>query len=158
MSPASGTISRVNLANRAGILRAALEIVDRLGPDGLTMRRLAAAVNQPAMNLYWRFRSKDELVDKLVDSLFADLPERLTELKERTEEAVDILRSALTSHPKLLPLILTRSELGPNARRTMEELAKILGPDGAKSLLAHTLGVVTIESSAFREALAKMRS
>ncbi|MGH2555769.1 MAG: TetR/AcrR family transcriptional regulator [Actinomycetota bacterium] len=128
-----------------------------MGPEGLTMRRLAAAVNQAPMNLYWRFRSKEELLDEMVDSLFAGFPERLTQLEgswnERVKEALGMLRSTFTAHPKVLPTVLTRSTLGPNALRTMEELAKILRPDEVTSQLTYTLGVVAIENSAFREAL-----
>lgn len=109
------------------------------------------------MNLYWRFRSKEELVDEMVDSLFADLPKHVAELsgsgEERAEEALGILRSTLTAHPRALALVVSRTTLGPNALRTLEELAKILRPDEVTALLAYTLGVVTIESSAFREAL-----
>ncbi|MEV0387379.1 TetR/AcrR family transcriptional regulator C-terminal domain-containing protein [Nonomuraea sp. NPDC050643] len=56
---------------RDTVVRAALELLDETGLDGLTMRRLAdrLGVRNPA--LYWHFRNKQELLDEMTRELLA---------------------------------------------------------------------------------------
>jgi TetR/AcrR family tetracycline transcriptional repressor len=54
---------------RQKVVRTALGLLDEVGLDGLTTRRLAAElkVKQPA--LYWHFRNKRELLDQMAEAL-----------------------------------------------------------------------------------------
>lgn len=45
------------------VLDAALEIIDRVGVDGLSIRGLAQELGRPPMTLYGHFDSKRELLD-----------------------------------------------------------------------------------------------
>lgn len=47
------------------IVRAALEILDAEGLDGLTLRKVAARLDVRAPALYWHVRSKQELLDEM---------------------------------------------------------------------------------------------
>ena len=58
---------------RERVLRAALEIADREGIDGLSMRRLGAALGVEAMSLYHHVANKDELLGGLIDIVFAEI-------------------------------------------------------------------------------------
>ncbi|TMK62803.1 MAG: TetR family transcriptional regulator [Actinobacteria bacterium] len=53
--------------SRERIARAGLELSDREGVEGLSMRRLARELGVTPMALYVHFRNKDELIDMVVD-------------------------------------------------------------------------------------------
>jgi TetR/AcrR family transcriptional regulator, tetracycline repressor protein len=63
--------------DRPAIVRAALDLLDQVGLDGLTLRRLAAALNVQAPALYWHFANKQELLDEMGTAM---LHESLVEL------------------------------------------------------------------------------
>jgi AcrR family transcriptional regulator len=64
--------------SRDRVLRAALELADREGLDGLTMRKLGDALGVEAMSLYNYFARKDELIAELINIVFSEIevPER----------------------------------------------------------------------------------
>ncbi|ASU84451.1 TetR family transcriptional regulator [Nocardiopsis gilva YIM 90087] len=57
---------------RDTVVRTALRLLDEVGIDGLSTRRLATelGVRQPA--LYWHFRNKRELLDLMAEAMLAD--------------------------------------------------------------------------------------
>ncbi len=55
------------------IVRAALTLLDEVGLEGLTMRRLATALKIQAPSLYWHFPNKQALLDGMADAIFAVL-------------------------------------------------------------------------------------
>jgi len=58
---------------RAAVLNAALEIVDRDGVDGLSMRRLAEAVGRDPMVIYRHVSNKAAVLDGVAEIVFAQL-------------------------------------------------------------------------------------
>ncbi|MEW9550211.1 TetR/AcrR family transcriptional regulator C-terminal domain-containing protein [Nonomuraea sp. NPDC050783] len=56
---------------RESVVRAALELLDEAGLDGLTVRRLAARLGVQNPALYWHFRDKQELLDEMARELLA---------------------------------------------------------------------------------------
>jgi TetR/AcrR family tetracycline transcriptional repressor len=61
------------------IVRAALTLLDEVGLEGLTMRRLATALKIQAPSLYWHFPNKQALLDGMADAIFGavSLPRNL---------------------------------------------------------------------------------
>src|SRR5207237_9092478 len=53
------------------VAAAALELLDREGLEALSMRRLAEQLGVGTMTLYGYFRSKDELLDAVIDAAVA---------------------------------------------------------------------------------------
>jgi AcrR family transcriptional regulator len=51
--------------NREMIVRAALHLLDEIGLEALTLRKLASALGIQAPTLYWHFKSKDALIDEM---------------------------------------------------------------------------------------------
>ncbi|MEO8263358.1 MAG: TetR family transcriptional regulator, partial [Pseudolysinimonas sp.] len=51
----------------------AVRLADREGVDGLSMRRLAAALGAGAMSLYHYVANKDELLDAMIDIVFEEI-------------------------------------------------------------------------------------
>lgn len=56
---------------RGTIVRAALALLDEVGLDRLTVRRLAAELGVKSPALYWHFRSKQELFNEMSLTLLA---------------------------------------------------------------------------------------
>ncbi|MEU8898883.1 TetR/AcrR family transcriptional regulator C-terminal domain-containing protein [Nocardia sp. NPDC048505] len=52
------------------VAEAALGLLDEFGLDGLTMRKVAAALNVQAPALYWHVKNKRELLDVMARSVF----------------------------------------------------------------------------------------
>jgi TetR/AcrR family tetracycline transcriptional repressor len=53
------------------VVAAALDLLDEVGFDGLTMRGLAARLGVANPALYWHFKSKAEIVDRMAERLLA---------------------------------------------------------------------------------------
>jgi TetR/AcrR family tetracycline transcriptional repressor len=59
--------------DRSVVVAAALRLLDEVGLDGLTLRRLARDLGVAAPALYWHFRDKQELLDHMVVALAAEV-------------------------------------------------------------------------------------
>jgi TetR/AcrR family tetracycline transcriptional repressor len=57
---------------REPVVRAALELLDEVGLAGLTLRAIAARLGIRAPTLYWRFASKQDLVDEMATQVVLD--------------------------------------------------------------------------------------
>jgi TetR/AcrR family tetracycline transcriptional repressor len=57
---------------RETMARAALHVLDEVGLDGLTMRRLAAYLDIQNPSLYWHFTNKQELLNCMAELMIAD--------------------------------------------------------------------------------------
>lgn len=55
--------------NRDEIVRAAFELLDRVGLDRLSLRGLAEQLGVQAPTLYWHFKNKQALLDEMAGSL-----------------------------------------------------------------------------------------
>lgn len=126
--------------SRAGIVDAALELVDRSGPAGLSMRALGNHLGVEAMSLYRHVHGKEDLLEGVVDLLTSEL----TEVMEREAEehwqtflqnVAHAVREIAITHPLAFPLIATRHPAAPWLRpplRSIEAVDILL-----RVLLAH---------------------
>ena len=90
--------------SKAGIVQAALGVLDEAGFDGLTVRAVAAALGVKAPALYWHVRDKQELIDEMATEVWRQVVAELTALpgdwpwdRVMTEFAM-ITRRALLAH------------------------------------------------------------
>lgn len=60
--------------SRAGLVSAALSLIQEEGLDALSMRSLADRLNVKAASLYWHVRDRRELIELLADSILATVP------------------------------------------------------------------------------------
>jgi AcrR family transcriptional regulator len=101
--------------SRDGVVVAALAIADRDGIGALTMRALATELGVKPMSVYHYVRDKDEILDALVDAVFAEVepiaPERpwRDALAGRTRS----MRAVLRRHPWAIGLMESRVNAGP---------------------------------------------
>lgn len=57
---------------RSMVVRAALKLLEEVGLDGLTTRRLAEELGVQGPALYWHFKNKQELIDEMARALLAE--------------------------------------------------------------------------------------
>lgn len=92
--------------DRRRIAQTALTLIDELGIEQLSMRRLGAALGVEAMALYHYFHNKAELVagikDHLLDQLEAQVPANSMPL-DRVRSTFVALRRIAIDHPDLFP-------------------------------------------------------
>ena len=58
--------------DREIVVRTALRVLDEVGLEGLTLRKIAAALDVQAPALYWHFKNKQALLDEMATTVFAD--------------------------------------------------------------------------------------
>jgi AcrR family transcriptional regulator len=140
----------------------AREILEREGPDGLTMRRLAEAMGIRAPSLYKHIESKEELEALLMAEAFREMGAALHEAivglrkggsrrKALTELASAYRRWAL-AHPHLYRLVtrgpLPREQLPEGLEAwTAEPVVVAVGgdPDRARAAWAFAHGMTILE-------------
>ncbi|MCM6779006.1 TetR/AcrR family transcriptional regulator C-terminal domain-containing protein [Nocardia sp. CDC159] len=116
---------------RTAVLAAALEIVDRDGVDGLSMRRLADAVGRDPMVIYRHVPNKAAVLDGVAEVVFAQLSVDATDsdwMSQLRLVARDFRQLAL-AHPKVVPLLVTRplaTPLGLRSRAVLRPLEDML--------------------------------
>jgi AcrR family transcriptional regulator len=95
---------------RAGILRAALDVLDREGLEALSMRRLGAELRVEAMSLYNHVANKEALLDGVVETLLAEMviPPSTGDWEADLRALAQAYRAVLRRHPAALPVVSTR--------------------------------------------------
>jgi AcrR family transcriptional regulator len=106
--------TRVPLS-RDRVMAAAVAFADEHGLAALTMRRLGDALGVEAMSLYNHVANKDELLDGMVDLVFAEieLPSGGTDWKAAMRERAISARRALSTHRWAIGLMESRAAPGP---------------------------------------------
>lgn len=97
------------------IIDAALELADRDGLEGLSMRTLAQGFGVVPMALYKHVSNKEELIDGMVDRVWAEVEAPPADLgwREAMRRRSISLRSALLRHRWAVGLMEARMRPGP---------------------------------------------
>ena len=113
--PPRGNGSGRGRLSRDRVLAAAVALADAGGLESLTMRRLGEDLGVEAMSLYKHVTNKDDLVDGMVDLVFAEieLPPPGAEWRTAMRERAVSVRSALIRHPWATALMQSRTAPGP---------------------------------------------
>lgn len=113
MPPATPAPRRAALTKER-VIAAAVQLADEDGIDALSMRKLAQALGVEAMSLYHHVANKDELLDGMVDVVFAEVhlpaPEGpwIDEIRTRCVS----MRDVLLRHPWAVGLLDSRRSPG----------------------------------------------
>ena len=120
--------------SRERLLEIALSIVDSDGIEGLSMRRLASAVNVEAASLYSWFPNKRTIIEGVVEAIRAEAFDPdfdRTMSWQRSLEHLGIrYREALMRHPRALPAFSKRPVLTERGLGYVEILLDALRNDG----------------------------
>jgi AcrR family transcriptional regulator len=121
--------------SRGLVLDAAVALVDSDGLDGLTMRKLGAALGVEAMTLYHYVPNKAALLDGLVEWVLqhSATPPALADgvpWDQVLRRYAETFRATLLGHPGVLPLFFTRPAVTPQTLRAVENGLRVLTDAG----------------------------
>lgn len=104
---------------RERVLAAAMDVADAAGIDGLTMRSLAQALGVKPMALYHHVANKDEILDGIVDAVFAEmeLPTEDGDWRTQMARRAESVRAVLGRHHWAIALLESRTAPGPATLR-----------------------------------------
>ncbi|EYR62109.1 AcrR family transcriptional regulator [Actinotalea ferrariae CF5-4] len=116
----------------------AVRLADREGVDGLSMRRLAGELGAGAMSLYHYVANKEELLDAMIDVVFAEieLPPEDTDWQSAMRRRAVSARQVLARHPWAISLMESRTSPGPAHLRHREAVTACLRRAGFSVLMA----------------------
>lgn len=123
---------------RDRVLRAALELADEGGTAALTMQRIGRRLGVEAMSLYRHVRNKDDILDGIVDLVFAEIELPADRSNWRTVLRAQSIstRAALRRHPWAITLMESRMTPGPANLRTHEDTLTVLLDAGCSAVMA----------------------
>lgn len=130
---------------RDRVLRTALAHVDEAGLEAFTMRRLAQVLDVAPMALYRHVTNKEDLVDGMIDLVFAEIELPPAELgwKAWMRERAIAVRAALLRHPWANGLMESRTRPGPATLRHHDAVIGRLDEAGfSLTMVAHAYSVM----------------
>ena len=114
--------------DRHRVVRVALDLLDEVGLDDLSMRRLAERLGVTAASLYWHVRDKDDLLTLLADAISAEMPlpdPTRSWRDELTAYAHEARRVAL-AHRDAARVLVATIPAGPHRLQRIEALLDVL--------------------------------
>ncbi|MEV6848985.1 TetR/AcrR family transcriptional regulator C-terminal domain-containing protein [Actinoplanes sp. NPDC051411] len=114
--------------SRAKIAAAAIRLADADGLDGLSVRKIAKELGVGPMRLYDYVTNRSELLDLMVDAVYAEIAEaaRPSEWRATALAIVHRTREAALEHEWFADLLGARPHLGPHALAVGESTAAAL--------------------------------
>jgi TetR/AcrR family tetracycline transcriptional repressor len=127
-----GRSARRPALDRPAVVRAALELLDEVGLDALTMRALAGRLGVKAASLYRHVRDKEELLVLLADEVSGTIPLVTPQgpWKARLSELAHAVRRGLGARRDAARLLATTAPIGPRRLRLIETVLAILRSAG----------------------------
>lgn len=137
MTEATRRPGRPARLNRVQVLDAAVALAAEQGMERLTMRSVAHRLGAEAMSLYRHVRNKEDLIDGMVDLVFAeiDIPSGIDWKAAMRGRAVSA-REALARHPWAIGLMESRVSPGPANLRHHDAVLRVLLGAGFSSATA----------------------
>src|ERR671910_648854 len=101
--------------SREQVLDAALALADEGGLAAVTMASVGARLGVEAMSLYRHIGNKEEMLDGLIDRVFAEIevPADATDWRDALRRRAVSAHAALRRHPWAIGLMESRSQPGP---------------------------------------------
>ena len=112
-------------------------LADREGLESLSMRKVAAALGYEVMSLYNHVANKDDLLDEMLDRVYAEVDDPPANLawRDALRHVATSARDELVRHPWAGELLTARLP-GPSRRRHMEGMLRVLASAGLPDDLA----------------------
>lgn len=141
--------------SREGIVATALDLVDRQGLTGLSMRRLGRELGVDPMAIYRHLPDKAALLDGIVDALHAEMdlddPAAAATWRQELATYAGRVRTVLHHHPRAVGVFVTRAGTvtSGNDRLTGRLSAAGFAPRTGRSMIecvrSLTVGLVVAE-------------
>jgi AcrR family transcriptional regulator len=132
--------------SRERVIETAMELADRSGLDGVTMRRIAEALGVEAMSLYYHFPNKGAILDGLVERTFAEIAEETGGLSPEASPGTwqPLLRARIIGarrvmlrHPWVPAVMESRATLVPTMARYIDANVGVMRTGGLSHDLIH---------------------
>lgn len=110
--------------SREQIVEAAIALLDAVGVDGFSMRRLAARLEVAPMSIYEHVAGKEDIFDLALDAAFAEIasePSTSADWRATITHHLKDGRQVMHRHPWMTTLIGTRPLLGPATLERSEQ-------------------------------------
>ncbi len=142
-TPGAQSGARVPLS-RDRVLRAGLALADEHGLEWLSMRKLGQALGVEAMSLYHHVTNKDDLVDGMIDLVFAEIEFPVDgEWQAAMRARAVSVREVLGRHRWANGLMESRSTPGPANLRHHDDVIGCLRRAGLPvALVAHAYSLL----------------
>lgn len=113
---------------RDDLVRAALELLDAAGMDGLTMRNLAQRLGVQAASLYNHIRDKRDVLTLVADAITGEVPSPDPTLDWRAAlgQIAHDYRRVLLAHRDAASVLAVTPPLGPRRLRVMDDVLGVL--------------------------------
>jgi TetR/AcrR family transcriptional regulator, tetracycline repressor protein len=112
--------------SKAAVVERGLALADAEGLEAVTIRRLAAELGVTPMALYWHFRSKEEVLAGLADSVWAEIDVNLDPAAQWPDQMRALLESlvgVLRAHPSASALLMEGEKRTSEAAQVALETA-----------------------------------
>jgi AcrR family transcriptional regulator len=87
---------------QAEIVQAALDVIGRLGVNGLTIHEVALAAGMCEANIYRHFRNKQDVVKAVVESIGSQVTSRAAQLAGSSGKPLDKLEKVILAHTEMI--------------------------------------------------------
>ncbi|WP_328389474.1 TetR/AcrR family transcriptional regulator [Nocardia sp. NBC_00416] len=138
--------------SRERIVRAAIRLADADGLAAVSLRKVAAALDVGPMRLYGYIATKEELLDLMVDAIYAEMRPTGDGWREVLRSLAETTRTVAHQHEWFADLIGGRPQLGPHALARGEAVVAAMGGVDVDSVMpvvdavnAYVVGVVRRE-------------
>jgi AcrR family transcriptional regulator len=133
--------------SRQAVLEAAVSVADESGVAAVSMRRIAEKLGVEAMSLYHHVQNKEDVLDALVDLVFAEieLPPAGTGWRTAMRDRAASARQVLARHVWAVSMMDSRARPGPATLRHHDTVLGSLRNDGF-SLVAAAHAVSVLDS------------
>jgi AcrR family transcriptional regulator len=131
--------------SRERVIEGAVRVADEQGAAAVTMRRIAEQLGVEAMSLYHHVANKEEILDGIVDAVFAEieLPGAHTSWKTAMRRRAASARAVLVRHVWALGLLDSRRHPGPATLRHHDRVIGCLRDAGfSVAMAAHAFSAI----------------
>ncbi len=130
---------------RERVLQTALRLADQGGLESLSMRKLGQELGVEAMALYYHFANKDEVLDGIVDLVWAeiDFPVAGDEWRTAMRRRAISVRDVLARHRWAIGLMESRRNPGPaNLRHHDAVIGNLRAAGFEMAMVAHAYSLM----------------
>lgn len=144
--------------SRERIVRAAIGLADADGLDAVSLRKVAAKLDVGPMRLYGYIASKEELLDLMVDAVYAEIRPAGDGWREVLRSHAEAVRRVVHQHEWFADLLGGRPQLGPNALANGETVVAALGAVGLDAVMPTAAAVNAYVAGAVRREIVARRA
>lgn len=126
---------------REHVLRGAVRFIDEHGLAALSMHKLGAALGVKGMSLYKHVADKDDLLDGIVEQLWAEVPAEPApgDWRQAVRGLATALRELVHRHPHAAPLLNSRQTFQEHPLRISHNVLTVMRDEGVPERCAAAL-------------------